>query len=315
MLVRKKGKNYKKIVTFLCMFLFSIFMLTGCVDQSGGGQTGEETDGVISESNDDTINDSPRVIATSMAVVEICDKLGIDLVGVPESSLTELPERYEGIDTIGTPMSPDIELLSAKKPDWILSPVSLISDLQPKYEELDTEYAFLNLNSVQGMYKSIIQLGQIFGKEEEAQALVDEFTSFYDNYKKASEEKEAKTVLILMGLPGSYVVATENSYVGSLVAMAGGKNVYAGEEADFLNINTEDMLKKDPDIILRTAHALPDQVMEMFAEEFKTNDIWKHFKAVENDKVYDLSYEKFGMSANFNYQEALEELQTILYGE
>ena len=144
---------------------------------------------------------------------------------------------------------------------------------------------------------------------------MDEFTSFYDSYQKTNEEKEAKTVLILMGLPGSYVVATENSYVGSLVAMAGGKNVYAGEEADFLNINTEDMLKKDPDIILRTAHALPDQVMEMFAEEFKTNDIWKYFKAVENDKVYDLSYEKFGMSANFNYQEALEELQTILYGE
>ena len=97
--------------------------------------------------------------------------------------------------------------------------------------------------------------------------------------------------------------------------MAGGKNVYAGEEGDFLNINTEDMLKKDPDIILRTAHALPDQVMEMFAEEFTTNDIWKHFRAVEEGKVYDLSYDKFGMSAKFNYTEALEELEPILYGE
>ena len=97
--------------------------------------------------------------------------------------------------------------------------------------------------------------------------------------------------------------------------MAGGKNVYAGEEGDFLNINTEDMLKKDPDIILRTAHALPDQVMEMFSEEFKTNDIWKHFKAVKEDKVYDLSYSKFGMSATFDYKEALQELDTLLYGE
>ena len=35
---------------------------------------------------------------------------------------------------------------------------------------------------------------------------------------------------ILMGLPGSYIIATENSYVGSLVELAGGENVYAGTD-------------------------------------------------------------------------------------
>ena len=73
-----------------------------------------------------------------------------------------------------------------------------------------------------------------------------------------------------MGLPGSYVIATENSYVGSLVALAGGENVYEGSTEEFLTVNTEDMKNKEPDIILRTAHALPDQVMEMFNEDFAT---------------------------------------------
>lgn len=116
-----------------------------------------------------------------------------------------------------------------------------------------------------------------------------------------------------MGLPGSYLVATENSYVGSLVELAGGINVYAGSDEEFLNANTEDMKTKEPDIILRAAHALPDQVLDMFAEEFSTNDIWKHFDAVKNDRVYDLPYELFGMSATFSYPEALEELQPLLY--
>ena len=52
---------------------------------------------------------------------------------------------------------------------------------------------------------------------------------------------------------------------------------------------------------------------EMFQEDFKTNDIWKHFKAVENGRVFDLTYELFGMSATFRYPEALEELQPLLY--
>ena len=122
-------------------------------------------------------------------------------------------------------------------------------------------------------------------------------------------------VMILMGLPGSYIIATENSYVGSLVAMAGGENVYAGTDQEFLTVNTEDMKTKEPDIILRAAHALPDQVVEMFKKDFEENDIWQHFEAVKNGRVYDLSYELFGMSATFRYPEALEELQPLLYPE
>lgn len=118
-----------------------------------------------------------------------------------------------------------------------------------------------------------------------------------------------------MGLPGSYVIATEKSYIGSLAALAGAENVYEDQGQEFLTVNTEDMKTKEPDIILRAAHALPDQVAEMFAEDFKTNDIWKHFQAVKDGKVYDLPYEQFGMSATFAYQDALETLKKLLYTE
>ena len=82
-----------------------------------------------------------------------------------------------------------------------------------------------------------------------------------------------------------------------------------------MTANTEDMQTKDPDIILRAAHALPDEVKEMFAEEFETNDVWKHFRAVQEGKVYDLDSSLFNMSANFSYSDALEALQPLLYGE
>lgn len=331
------GKRLRSLAVCLLAAVM-VLSLSGCVDQSQGKNTssanpsatsaaktsgsGEQdqaessgtgqSDGNASDGTK-SANGQPVIIATSMATVDICDKLNIDLAGVPDSSLYELPERYKDLPKVGTAMAVDMEKVAPIKPDWILSPVSLISDLKPKYEAQGYQYAFLNLSSVEGMYKSIEQLGQIFGKEKEAEALVSEFTEYYDAFRTKHEGQKKPSVLILMGLPGSYVVATENSYVGSLVRMAGGKNVYAGEKQDFINVNTEDMLKRDPDIILRTAHALPDQVMEMFADEFKTNDIWKHFRAVKNDKVYDLSYKKFGMSANFQYQDAIADLEKIFY--
>lgn len=255
----------------------------------------------------------PRIVATSPSVAEICDRLELPLVGVCASTISELPKRYADVTTVGTAMSPDMEIVSSLNPDWILSPSSLQTDLEPKYESLDTEWAFLNLRSVQGMYRSIQELGEIFDREEQAQTMVEEFQDFYEEYKSQNEGKAHPKVMILMGLPGSYIITTENSYVGSLVELAGGENVYAGTDQEFLTVNTEDMEKKNPDVILRAAHALPDQVVEMFKEDFETNDIWKHFSAVQNGRVYDLTYEYFGMSANFYYPEALKELQPMLY--
>lgn len=319
----------------LCMAL-SCGLLAGCVDQKGGSADTESTAEGTAQSAETLLEitdpeekaaveaakakvaameEEPRIIATSPATADICDRLELELVGVCSSTVSTIPERYAEVEQVGTSMAPDMEIVASLDPDWILSPASLQSDLQPKYEAIDTDWAFLNLRSVPGMYRSIQELGEIFGREEEAQELVDEFTEFYEEYSTKNEGKESPKVLILMGLPGRYIIATENSYVGSLVELAGGENVYAGTDQEFLTVNTEDMKTKEPDIILCAAHALPDQVTEMFQEDFETNDIWQHFEAVQNDKVYYLSYELFGMSATFRYPEALEELQPILYPE
>ena len=192
-----------------------------------------------------------------MATVDILDKLNVDLIAVPDIKIDALPKRYKGKPTIGMAMAPDMEKIKTLNPDWIFSPVSLVSDLEPKYENAGLRFGFLNLNNVPGMYKSI-------------------------------EDMKKKKVLVLMGLPGSYVVATDKSYVGSLVELAGGDNVYKSDKDQFINITTEDMLKKNPEIILRTAHAMPDDVRKMFFKEFKTNQIWSKFDAVKNNKIYDL---------------------------
>ncbi|MDU5417695.1 heme ABC transporter substrate-binding protein IsdE [Peptoniphilus harei] len=276
------------------------FLITACVDQ---------------KANKKASGSQLRVGATSMSIVYIMEKLNIDLVAVPDSKIDPMPERYKDLPKVGMAMTPDIEKLKQINPDYVFSPVSLISDLLPKYKAADLDYGFLNLNNTDGMYKSIEDLGKLLNRKKEAKDLIDDYKKFIDDYKEKHKDKKAPRVLILMGLPGSYVVATENSYAGSLVKLAGAENVYEGTDQQFITINTEDMLKKDPDMILRTAHALPDQVMAMFKKDFAENDIWKHFRAVKEGKVYDLDYKKFGMSAKFNYKEALNDLDKLFYGK
>lgn len=281
-------------------FIFIIFsIITGC--------SNKKTELKKSDNN-------ISVVATSAAIIEIMDKLDYPLEGVSESKIYKLPEKYKNSQKVGFPMNPDIEKIKMIDPDYVFSPVSLIADLKPKYDNAGINYGFVNLNNIPGMYKSILGIGNLLNRKKEAEMLYKDYEDFISDYKSKNKVKgEGPSVLILMGLPGSYLAATENSYVGSLVKLAGGRNVYRDGNEQFINVNPEDMLEKNPDIILRTSHAMPEDVMKMFKKEFMENNIWKHFKAVKENKVFDLDYRKFGMSAKFNYKEALEELGEIMY--
>jgi len=283
------------VIALLTLVLFT----SGCVDQYPEGKGGPKV-----------ITGSERVVATSRAVAEIMARLDVDVIGVPQSEL-EASDRFRGAANVGASMNPDMEIIRSLQPDWVFTPKTLEASLKPRFEAARIDVAFLNLRSIDHMYASIAQLGPLLKREAEAQALLDEYEAFKAQYREEVTFDEPPRVLILMGLPGSYLVATEQSYIGSLVAMTGAVNVYGDETQEFISANTEDMLSRQPDIILRAAHALPDEVLEMFDEEFKTNDIWKHFDAVQAGNVFDLPYAQFGMSANFDYPQALETLKTL----
>ena len=219
-----------------------------------------------------------RIIATSAATCEIMDRLGIELVGVPTTTVSVIASRYDGVTRIGTPMAPDMEIIKTLKPTDVIGPDTLEADLKMKYDNIGVNSTFLDLKSVKGLYDSVMRIGEKYGKEEEAQAMVEEYNTFLEDYKLKHNVTEKPKVLVLIGLPGSYLVGTNKCYAGSLVELAGGVNVFQSDEKDFLNVNPEEILSKDPDVIIRTAHGLPKEALKMFDKEFSQNDIWKHFR-------------------------------------
>lgn len=253
-----------------------------------------------------------RVVATTVAVTEIMDALEVDLVGVPTSSKT-LPKRYKGLPEVGNPMSPDMEKVKSLKPSEVLSVTTLEYELKPVFDGVGMKANFLDLTSLKNMQSSISDLGKKYGREKQAEAVVTKLDKKVASIQKEVKGKKEPTVLILLGVPGSYLVATEHSYIGDLVKQLGGKNIVQGEQVEYLASNTEYLKKADPDIILRAAHGMPDEVVKMFDKEFKTNDIWKHFAAVKNNRVYDLEECLFGTTGNLAAIEALDELKKMMY--
>ncbi|HAA5420992.1 TPA_asm: heme ABC transporter substrate-binding protein IsdE [Listeria monocytogenes] len=254
----------------------------------------------------------PKIVATTVAITEIMDKLDLPLVGIPSSS-KKLPKRYADVKETGSPMGPDLEIIRMLKPDMVLSTKTLEADLKSGFKGANLEADFLDFTSIASMQTEIKNLGAKFDRIEEATKLNKDLTSDIDQVKSNVAKKKKPTVLILMGVPGSYLVVTEHAYIGDLVKLAGGENVIKDRKVEYLASNTEYLQSANPDIILRAAHGMPAEVVKMFDEEFKTNDIWKHFDAVKNNRVYDLDENLFGMTASLNAPEALKEMEKMLY--
>ena len=286
-------------------------LLTACSGESTENQTGMSNEG---QATDPVIQEEHRIIAGSVVIATILDELNLDAVAIPDTA-KELPTRFDGLPDIGNAMNPDPEVIKSLNPTEVLSVSTLESDLKEPFEKLKIPADFLDLTSIESMMAEITELGDRYNRVGEAKALNAKLQGEIDDVQALAQahEGEKPKVLIILGVPGSYLVATEHSYAGDLVRLAGGENVMAGQEAEYLPSNTEYLYDANPDIILRLAHGMPDEVIKMFDEEFKTNDIWKHFDAVKNGRVYDLEEELFGTTAALNVPEALNQLIDIFY--
>ncbi|UDK95552.1 heme ABC transporter substrate-binding protein IsdE [Lysinibacillus sphaericus] len=290
--------------------LMTVFLIAGC--SGGSDQANEDSTEKVEVSTDTTAKSENRIIAGTVVIAEILDKLELDAIAVPTTE-KKLAERFRGLPTIGNAMEPDMEIVKSLNPTDVLSVSTLEYDLQDKFKQLKIPVHFLNFQSVDAMMAEIKTLGERYDRTTQAEQLVSGLQKNIDAVQTVAANKEGPRVLILLGIPGSYLVATENSYAGDLVKRAGGINVMEGQEAEYLASNTEYLHKSNPDIILRLSHGMPDEVVKMFDEEFKTNDIWKHFEAVKNGKVYDLEEELFGTTASLQVPQALGQLMEIFY--
>lgn len=312
----------KKLLSVMAVMGMAAMTLIGCTNAEGKSEetTGTQTEGTTTEAgNQDETSDTKKeqkdtVVASSVAVVQILDELGVEMVGVPTSSY-QLPESVKDATRIGNPMSPDIEVVASLEPTVVVSVDSLSEDLKSQFESVGAESFFVNLSSYEGLKESIAELGERFDVKEKADEIISGFESKEAEIAKLVEDKESPSVLIIFGASGSFMVASEDTYVGDLVKRVGGENVITDAPAAFSPVDMEYLASQNPDYILFMAHANPEESLKAFQEEFATNVAWQSFDAVKNDKVIALETEYFGMSANLLAVDAMEKLTEILYGE
>ena len=293
--------KYKRIMSMIATGILMLNLVSCSSDNN-------ENKDVAMESGEEV------VVATSVAVTEILDALGVKVSGVPKTSY-ELPKSTEGAVEIGNPMSPDLEIIKSLNPTIVVSVDTLGSDYMNLFTENNIPSEFVSLESLDGLKEAITILGKKFDKNDEAKNLLYEIELKESEVKKKAETLENPEILVLFAAPGSTMIATSKSYIGSLVKIVGGKNIVEDNSTSFTTYNKEDLAMLNPEKILVMVHAMPEETKAALEKEMSTDSAWQNIKAVKEGNVVYLDSTYFGMSANLKVIEGLDILSDIVHGD
>ncbi|EDT72018.1 MAG: heme ABC transporter substrate-binding protein IsdE [Clostridium perfringens] len=286
-------------LSLICLLGFGVM---GCSNNS------EESKESLKKENGEEI-----VVATSVAVTEILDELGVKVSGVPTSSY-DLPESTKDAVKVGNPMNPDLEIIKSLNPDVVVSVDTLGEDYKKLFTDNNIPSEFIDLTTLEGLKTSISTLGERFNKTEKANEILNELKVKEDEFSNLSKE-EKKNVLLVFAAPGSMMIATPSSYIGNLVDKVGANNIVKDDKKPFVSYSNEEIVKLNPDMVLVMTHGMPEQAKKMAEEKFASDPAWSRIEAVKEGKVYYLENGYFGMSANLKVTESLDKLGEIIYGE
>ena len=209
-------------------------------------------------------------------------------------------------------MSPDLEIIKSLNPDIVVSVDTLGSDYIKLFEDNDIKSEFVSLSSLEGLKETIKILGERFNKNEKAEELISQIEEKENNI---SNSLESKDVLVLFAAPGSTMIATPASYIGSLVELVGGHNLVQDSSMPFVTYNKEELTKLNPEKILVMTHAMPEETKKALEKEMESDAAWQSINAVKEGKVIYLDNNYFGMSANLKVIEGLDILKDIVHNE
>lgn len=249
-----------------------------------------------------------QVVTTSVALTQILSALGINVAGVPTTSY-QLPDTVSEAVEIGNPMSPDLEIIAALQPSVVVTLDTLGSDYLALFTEKNLPLEVVSLESLADLLTTIERLGALFAVEAQAQTLIAELESQISAV--ASQSSEGVDILVVFAAPGATLFATEASYIGSLVSLAGGHNLITEAES-YVAVNKEYIASLNPEQILVMTHAMPEVTQAALEAEMATDPMWQALAAVRDGQVTYLDPTVFGMSADLAVGTALEQLQQLL---
>ncbi len=220
-----------------------------------------------------------RVVSIAPSATEIVFAIGAGDRLVAVDDFSDFPAEAKALPKVGgTRTSP--ERIIAQRPDLILAVTQ--GNLAPALESQGQLVIVFDASDIEGVYKNILLVGQVLGRDQAAGELVGRMRARIDAV--AARTKGAARPRVLHEVdasdPTRIFVAGPNNFIDSMIQTAGGVNVVSGTQRKFPQLSAEEIIRSDPQVIV-----LGDAKYGTTVEQVRARPGWQQIEAVRTGRI------------------------------
>jgi len=265
-----------------------------------------------------------RIAVTNAWMVELLMACGHTPVARPQ-----IPEEYIHPATaheipefiLSHSAGPNLEQLAAVRPDVLLTSREFSRFAGPIQAALGVPVLIYNVDSIEDILDKMGILGALAGCEDEAQAAKAELEEKIAKQQEGLPD-EGPVVLGLFGTSEAFLAFTSESYLGNIIEHMQGRLTTTGDppyiyrgvpNPAYTPFSLEKVVERDPDVILIVRHGGPSEAREGTFEALFANPAWAGLRAVQEERVHELSEWLYMQYPGPRVIQAMEELRPLLY--
>jgi len=263
--------------------------------------------------NSITVDAQPeRIVSLAPSITETLYAIGAGDLLVGRTDYDNYPEEVLDLPSVGgfATDAISIETIVSLEPDLVIGGSTLQGEVMDALNESGIPSVTFERNSVQGIIDLMLLLGKATGRQESAEAAVAELETRLNEVATVVEtipEEERVTVFYEVWHE-PLMTTTNQTYIGELINLAGGTNIFADLEEIYPSVSAETIIEANPDVILGpSSHG--DQLN---AEMIAAREGWSGLTAVENETIYIVDGDIISR-AGPRVVDALEDIAAALY--
>tara|TARA_Y100000588_G_scaffold321757_1_gene353315 strand:- start:184 stop:1317 length:1134 start_codon:yes stop_codon:yes gene_type:complete len=229
-----------------------------------------------------------RLVSLAPSATEILYAIGAGewLVGVDDFS--NFPEAAKELEQLGS-FTPDLERIVAMEPDLVVAAQIISPEIIEQLSSAGVPVWIADSRDVRGVAASIRGLGVAVGRESAADAVATELEARLETLTALmTEVLDRPRVFYELDAsdPMKPFTVGPGNFVQDLLSMAGGDNVFADASAPFPQVSFEEVLARDPQVII-----LADAPFGITATAVKARTGWEVLSAVRDDRILEVTPE------------------------
>ena len=191
-----------------------------------------------------------RIISLAPNLTEIVFAVGAGDRLVGRTSYCDFPAEAKSVPEVGDTLHPSLERIISLKPQVVL--ISTASQLEVFTQQLQSQNIAVFVtdpHDLEGVFKSIAQVGEMLGQKEQASLLVQKLRERAGTVEAAVKQKPAVRVFYQLSAEPLYT-AGHDAFVTDLIRRAGGFSVTVDVPGAWPKYSNESALAAKPEAII-----------------------------------------------------------------